>query len=268
MKKNALIAALALVIFAACEKYEDLPAPPLEEGYCQYNKSGLSEATAKSELARITGIFQNSSIGSYAVKVKSSEVYVSATVDGRPYRYGMQVVFSCDGAEIKFEQYRDFDTLPAAQGALNNRWAALAAGRFIKPLDNATHDFSTTDCDTCCDAEGNNCGDCNCSTDYEYGYSVTYAQVNPNNNRQAAFIQAYEQMAKKVASVTGNPNPSVSDTLSAAKKVLPPFTTEGKVVRQWQQLVTAMSTMPRQAIKPCPAGSRVVQPKSKHRYYR
>jgi hypothetical protein len=268
MKKIAVLAAFALVMFAACDKYEDLPAPPVDAGFCQYNKSGLSQTYAQAELSRIVGIFQNSSIGSYTVKVKSSEVYVSDTKNGQPTYYGVQVVFSCDGAEIKFEEARGYYSSGEANSALTSRLGVLNAGRFIKVLDTAIHDYSTEDCDTCCDGDGNNCGDCNCTTDEDFAYSITYAKVNPNNNRQAGFIQAFEQMSQKVASYTGNANPSVADTLSAAKKVLPAFTTEGKVVRQWQQVVSAMGKMPRLSKKACPGTSRVVQQNSKHRYYR
>lgn len=289
MKFRLFVAAsLLITAFSACHKYEDLPAPPVTAGDCQYNKSGFSQSFAQSEHDRIIAIFKNSSIGSFAIQVKSSQVYVSSTKDGKPETYGVQVVFGCDGAEIKFEHASGYNSAQDAQNALNARLSTLSAGRLIKVLDAYQSSTSSEECDscegefcdTCEDEEGTydcNCEwityDCNCGTVYDYNYKITYAVVNPNNARQAAFIQQYQSFNQRLSQLNAGVAPNVTDTLAAAKKILPAFTTEGKVVRDWKGVIDKMSRLKSEK-KECPKKKRLrsrtrstVKPDSKHRLY-
>jgi hypothetical protein len=253
----SIIGALALLV-VACDKYETLPAPPLNAGDCQYQQAGLSQSIAQSEMDRIAAILEDATLGSHAVAVKSKNTYVSDTKNGQPYRWGFQVIFSCDGAEIKFERSGYYDYQADAVRDMNIRVDGLKTGKLTKVLSYSSHSRSWEECDTCCgsfcdtcyDDDGeaydcncsDECWDCNCKTYYEYYYQITYMIVNPNNLRQSAFSQAFLAFQNTLPDKSTGERPNVSDTLKAAKQVVPAFTQEGRMVRDWLHLLNAVDS--------------------------
>lgn len=275
------IAALLILVplLVACEKgeltppdkYETLESPPLGQGDCEYKKLGISQELAESERARLAGIFANASLGGHAVPVRSSTVFPYKTKNGVPIQWGMHIVFGCNGAEIKFEEVDGFSTSQQRDQAFDARVGLINGGRLTKLLDTKKDYWSWEDCDTCyeevCDTcedeEGYsydcNCTeqsyDCNCSTDYEYYFQVTYAQVNPNNLKQAAFIKNYDVYSTSLAAKNNGVRPGLTDSLNTAAKQLPAFTDSGKAVREWRDLIVKSRTpAPKsKAKRPCPA---------------
>jgi hypothetical protein len=253
------------------DKYETLPSPPLGEGDCEYKKLGLGQELAESERVRLAGIFSNATLGSYSVPVRSSEVFPYKTKNGVPYQWGMHIVFGCNGAEIKFEEVAGFNSEQQRDQAYKARLELINQGRLTKLLDTRKDYWSWEDCDTCSEEVCDTCTDedgydydcnchteeydCNCSTDYEYYFQVTYAKVNPNNLRQAAFIQNYEVFSATLAAKNNGVRPGLTDSLSAARKQLPSFTDSAKNVRDWQSLILKTRTpAPKsKAKRACPA---------------
>jgi hypothetical protein len=216
MKKFALLSLLCLGL-TACEdepNIEYLPAPTVEAGDCEYKKTGLTEAAAKTEMDRVAGILANSSIGTHAIEVKT-QTYISATKDGVPSAYGFQITFSCGDAAIKYETSAEYDYNSDATKALNNRLAVLNAARYIKKIGSGinSHSYeecdecSETVCDICEDEEGEyecDCSteyyDCNCDTWYTYSYWIEYAQVTPTrgtDTTQVSVLQSQDLTARR-----------------------------------------------------------------------
>lgn len=253
------------LLVASCEKFETFPNPPIVGGECEFSDRWYqSEASAKAELDRLKQIFLSSTLGSKSVEVLRASTFVSANLNGTAQYWGLQLVYSCDAAEIKTERMGGFEYEADAVKALAQRKATLDAGRYTKVLSWTTNDLSTTSCSTCCDADGYNCGDCSCSTDYEYGYTIVYAEVNPNNPRQAAIIQAFLENKAMLNAVSGKKNPTITDTLAVARKVLPSGSAAGKLVEDWHRLFTKMdfkNSLPKR--KACPAGAKEI-PGSRH----
>jgi hypothetical protein len=250
----------------SCKKYEYLEKPPVTQGECEYAKRGFGSINAAQlELNRLKNIFLSATLGSKPVQIVRSETFVSSTENGNPYTWGMQLVFTCESAQIKTESRRYYEDRSAAERELAQRKASLEAGRYIKVLDWGIDDLSTTDCDTCCDGDGNNCGDCNCTTDHEYGYYIVYAVVNPNNPTQAAIIEAFLENKAMLKAMSGKSNPNLTDTLQVARKILPANSAAGKLVSDWHRLFSKVNARPMGvAKKPCPLNSKNVVPGSRH----
>jgi hypothetical protein len=270
LKSLAPLGFLALVAVGvmSCEKYEYIDNPPVVQGECDYTKRGFrSTDAAQLELNRLKNIFLSATFGSKPVGIIRSETFLDSTLNGKPNSWGMQLVFTCDSAQIKTESARYYEDRASAERDLAQRKASLEAGRYTKVLDWGIDDLTTEECETCCthDDNGSNCGDCNCTKDYEYGYYIVYALVNPNNPTQAAIIEAFLENKAMLKAMSGKSNPNLTDTLQVARKILPPQSAAGKLVNDWYRLFSKVNARPAGvAKKPCPLNAKNVVPGSRH----
>lgn len=231
--KSKIFRSLAVVLlFTSCDPYEfeTYPSPALAGGECEIKNedSYTSTEKAQSALNAIKVILADASNGG-VLKVVREEVYLSSLYkhkkkgNTKDLRWSYQVVFECDNASLHYEK-KDFGEYKEteAKTALAKRIADLKVSHpnTYKELSQSVVKYEyDEDCDTCCDSDGNNCGDCNCSTEYHYEYRLRYMLLKPENNIGGRIADWYDG-EKALNTILGREK-NFTDSLSRVSRLFP-----------------------------------------------
>lgn len=182
----ALVA--VLVVGTGCMKEKVYPNPALATGQCEYSERGFSDiASASNEMNRVKGILESSTIGEGVVAIIKASTFVTSekiTKKGKVYdqSFGLQIVFSCNQAEIKYFSQRGFNSRLFAENAYLN-WKANTPA--AKVIDAYTDYYEDCWRDAGVDLDGDGFVDAGSSNLFcditDYYFAVTYALVNDSN---------------------------------------------------------------------------------------
>ena len=234
---------MMVVGLSACKK--DQPAPALAGGECNLVDTGFgSEAAAKTAMDNIQAILRDYKLGDSTLHIVRAQTYVSQIKRKDPNAWGYQIVFNCEDAAITREDSADYWYSSDRDAAYNNRLHDLNTGDKTKVISSGKSSYDTN-CDTWYDDQGYSYESC----DTYYNYSITYITIINSglmkNTNQDAIVSFYQQINQAYSALRGK-NLTVSDSLDVAAKVIPSFTEEGKLVRDWKNLSDLLD----QALKP------------------
>lgn len=227
MKPNMIkLGTLALgitLVFTACKKV-NYPNPTLGVGQCEYAERGyFEEINATKEMNRIKQIFQTSTIGHSVIQIIKSTVFksserISPKGNSSLEKYGFQIVFSCNQAEIKHLTLRGF---------LNRVYAENAYLAWLSSTPNAKIiDVEYQPLSRDCHYDMNNNQLC---VDSNFSVMITYAVANPSNPVQAEILQASDLLNRVGL--------SPSKSLKAAEDYFPLDNASKQELRDWSQIL-------------------------------